>query len=117
MKILLDSCVSAFLRQPLEVAGHQVLWVGDWPKDPGDAEILAFAFREKCTVITLDKDFGALAIRDKHPHAGIVRLVNISLREQPIICEHIVREYGKVLLTGAMITVDQKRLRIRLPEA
>ena len=116
MKVLLDSCISAILRPTLQAANHNVLWVGDWPQDPGDAEILAFAYRERRTVITLDKDFGALAVRDKQPHAGIIRLVNLSLRDQPAVCAQVLEKHGETLLSGAIITVDQRRLRIRLPE-
>lgn len=116
MKILLDSCVSSILRPPLQAAGHDVVWMGDWPQDPGDTEILTIAYREQRIVITLDKDFGTLAIRDRMPHAGIIRLVNFSLRDQPVACEQILRHHGEILLTGAIITADQKRLRIRLPD-
>jgi hypothetical protein len=28
-------------------AGHDVIWAGDWEKDPGDDEILAIAHREE----------------------------------------------------------------------
>jgi len=116
MKVVLDSCVSSALCPPLQTVGHDVVWVGDWPQDPGDQEIMAFAHREGRIVITLDKDFGTLAIRDRIPHSGIVRLVNISLREQTAVCEQILGKHGRILLSGAIITADQKRLRIRLPD-
>lgn len=116
MNILLDSCISAILRPPLQTAGHDVVWAGDWPQDPGDAQILAFAQSEQRVVITLDKDFGALAIRDELPHAGIIRLVNLSLRDQAAVCEQILSKHGESLQAGAIITADQNRLRIRLPE-
>lgn len=116
MKVLLDSCVSSSLRPPLQVAGHDVVWTGDWLKDPGDKQILDFAYREQRIVITLDKDFGTLAIRDGQPHAGIIRLVNLSLRDQPTACEQILNTHGETLLAGAIITADQRRLRIRLPD-
>lgn len=116
MKVLLDSCISALLRLPLAADGHDVVWVGDWPNDPGDEEILAVAYRERRTVITLDKDFGTLAVRDRQPHAGIIRLVNLSLREQPLVCVQLLRDHEANLSAGAIITVDQRRLRIRLPE-
>lgn len=116
MRVLLDSCVSSILRPPLQAAGHDVVWTGDWSQDPGDKEILAFAYQAQRIIITLDKDFGALAIRDKQPHAGIIRLVNFSLRDQSTICEQILHHHGEILLTGAIVTADQKRLRIRLPD-
>ena len=40
MKILLDACVWGGTLKDLEVSGHDVVWAGDWPEDPGDEEIL-----------------------------------------------------------------------------
>lgn len=116
MKVLLDSCISNAICPPLVEAGHDVIWIGEWPSDPGDYEILTFAFRELRIVITLDKDFGALAVRDQQPHAGIIRLVNLSLRDQPTVCLQILAKHSEKLLKGAIITADQKRLHIRMPD-
>jgi predicted nuclease of predicted toxin-antitoxin system len=114
MKILLDSCISAILRPPLEADGHEVDWVGDWSADPGDAEILAFAYQQGAVVVTLDKDFGTLAVLHRQPHAGIVRLVNLSLRDQARVCLMVLKNYSPDLEAGALITVEQDRVRIRL---
>lgn len=46
MKVLLDTCVWGGARFVVESAGHDVIWTGDWEKDPGDEEILAFALRK-----------------------------------------------------------------------
>lgn len=56
MKVLLDSCVWGGARDELRALGHEVVWAGDWDKDPGDAEILAIAFAEERVLVTLDKD-------------------------------------------------------------
>ncbi len=42
--------------------GHDVLWAGSFPGDPADDEFLAFALNEGRVVVTLDKDFGELAV-------------------------------------------------------
>ncbi len=55
MNILLDTCVWGGARAELQAAGHDVLWTGDLPEDPGDAEILAQAQREQRVLVTLDK--------------------------------------------------------------
>lgn len=70
MKLLVDSCVWKGAGTELAAAGHDVVWVGDWPADPGDEEILACALREARVVVTLDKDFGELAVAFGHEHAG-----------------------------------------------
>lgn len=116
MKILLDSCVPGNLKTPLSAAGHDVAWTGDWPSDPGDEEILAFAYREGCILVTLDKDFGTLAILHGHPHTGIVRLVNLSLRDQAAVCLHVLQNYASDLAEGAIATAEINRVRIRQPD-
>ena len=59
----------------LRAEGHDVIWAGAWPVDPGDDEVLRRAHAEGRVLITLDKDFGELAVALRRPHAGIVRLV------------------------------------------
>ena len=46
----------------IAAAGHDVQWVGDGVGDPGDAAILSTAHAESRVLVTLDKDFGELAI-------------------------------------------------------
>lgn len=94
--------------------GMDVIWVGDWPADPGDRAILARAFREGRVLITLDKDFGELAVMDRQPHAGIVRLVEVPAREVAVTCRRVVTFYARELAEGAIVTADAKRTRVRL---
>ena len=44
--------------EALQAAGHDVVWVGDWPRDPGDRSILEAAYNDGRILVTLDKDFG-----------------------------------------------------------
>lgn len=46
MRLLLDTCVWGKAKGDMQSAGHDVIWTGDWPEDPGDAEILAYAWQE-----------------------------------------------------------------------
>ena len=113
MRILLDSCVCGKAVEVLAHRGHDVIWTGSWPKDPGDSEILAFAKREQRIVVTLDKDFGELAVLKGQPHAGIIRLVNIPAKEQADFCAHILDTHKQDLMNAAIITVDRQRIRVR----
>ena len=94
-------------------AGHDVLWTGDWEKDPGDDEILAIAHNESRVLITLDKDFGELAIVFGQPHSGILRLVNMSTKQQGDVCIEVLTRYESNLLNGALITAERGRVRVR----
>jgi len=116
MKVLLDSCVWGGAKEPLLSDGHDVCWVGDRVEDPGDVEILNEAFRDERILITLDKDFGDLAILWGAPHRGIVRLVNIPARQQGRVAAHVIAVHGLELLSGAIATVESSRIRIRPPD-
>ena len=70
MNLLLDSCVWGLAKFELITLGHDVGWAGDWAQDPGDEEVLARAYQERRVLITLDKDFGELAILRGLPHPG-----------------------------------------------
>ena len=115
MKILLDSCVWGRARDELAALGHDVVWSGDWPTDPGDEQILTCAHSEGRVLVTLDKDFGELAILHGAAHSGIVRLVGISARQQRVVCHQVLSAHGSELLAGAIVTAEAGRLRIRLP--
>jgi predicted nuclease of predicted toxin-antitoxin system len=116
VKLLLDACVWGKARGELEAGGHDVIWAGDWPEDPGDQEILSRSHREGRILITLDKDFGELSVVRGHPHCGILRLVNISARQQAAACLRVLAEHGNDLETGTIVTVEPGRLRLRPPE-
>jgi predicted nuclease of predicted toxin-antitoxin system len=117
VRLLLDSCVWGGARKKLEAAGHDVVWAGDWPEDPGDDEILGRAYREGRILVTLDKDFGELAIVHGMQHRGIPRLVNLAAAQQAIVCQHVLTLHGKDLDAGAIITAELGRLRLRPPDA
>ena len=113
MKLLLDTCISSTVRDALQAAGHDVVWTGDWPEDPGDEEILEYGRRENRILITLDKDFGELAVVQGQAHAGIIRLVNWSLSQQAATCRTLIEQYGKELESAAIVTAEPGRVRLR----
>jgi predicted nuclease of predicted toxin-antitoxin system len=117
MKILLDSCVWGKAAGELRAAGHDVIWAGDWHPDPGDEEILARASAQGRVLVTLDKDFGELAILHDTQHCGIVRLVNFAARRQAEVCLTVLQRHGDELMAGAIVTAEPGRLRIRAADA
>ena len=117
MRLLLDSCVWGGAGPALRAAGHDVQWVGDWPQDPGDAAIMAWAESGGWVLVTLDKDFGQLIVVRGLPHAGLIRLVGIRGREQGPAVQAVVDRFGDALLRRAVITVEPDRVRVRDPSA
>ena len=116
MKVLLDSCVWGGARTSLETAGHDVVWSGEWEQDPGDQRILEIAHSEGRVLVTIDKDFGELAVHRELPHAGIIRIVNFPARDQGTVCLAVLEQYAEELSAQAIITVEQGRVRIRRAE-
>jgi predicted nuclease of predicted toxin-antitoxin system len=113
VKALLDTCVWGPAQTQIRVSGHDVVWAGDWDKDPGDEEILNRAHDELRVLVTLDKDFGELAILRGLPHHGIIRIVGFSVKQHGSVCLSVLDSHQKDLEAGAIITAEPGRLRIR----
>ena len=113
MNLLLDTCVWGAGVSTLTNAGHDVVWAGDWPEDPGDGEILTMAHAEGRVLVTLDKDFGELAVLHQQPHSGILRLVNWPATQQTLACLRVLDLYGEDLQAGAIVTAEPGRVRVR----
>ena len=116
MNVLLDTCVYGGIVGNLRSERHDVVWVGDWSEDPGDEDILDHAYREGRILVTLDKDFGELAIVHNKPHHGILRLVDLSSKQQAEVCIQVLERYGQELQNGAIVTAEAGRVRIRPPD-
>jgi predicted nuclease of predicted toxin-antitoxin system len=114
VKILVDACVAGSAAPALRDAGHVVESVTDWPADPGDAVVLAHAASSEQIVLTLDKDFGELAIVRGLPHAGIIRLVDCPAAQQGQRAVAVIAMYADELRQGAIVTAEPGRTRVRL---
>ena len=116
MKLLLDSCVWGGAKAVLQAAGHDVVWCGDWAQDPGDTQILATAHQDGRVLVTIDKDFGDLAVHQGQSHHGIVRIVDFAARQQATVCQVVLEQYADDVARGAIITAERGRIRIRRNE-
>lgn len=114
MKILLDTCVWGGVKEKLVTEGYDVIWAGEWTEDPGDEEILDRAHGEGRILVTLDKDFGELAVAQGCPHCGIVRLVDIPAQMQAVVCLWVLKRCVEELSKCAIVTADSRRMKIRL---
>lgn len=114
-KVLLDSCIWAGAKQELVSLGYDVKWVGDFLEDPGDETIIELAFTEGRVLITLDKDFGELAVFRGKLHQGIIRIVVFSAVKQGQVSIQMLETYTRELEKRAIITVEKDRVRIRVP--
>ncbi len=113
MKVLLDACVWGGATTDAAAAGHDALWAGAWSESPGDEEILRRAHAEGRILVTLDKDFGEIAIVRGVAHSGIVRLVEVRARDQGRVLVDLLARYEGDLGAGGIVTVEPGRVRVR----
>ena len=72
MRLLVDECFPKSLVRALEQLGHDVTWASVVCQSKPDAAVLALATAEGRLVVTEDRDFGTLVVRDGLPTVGIV---------------------------------------------
>ena len=113
MKLLTDACIWRPTVVTLRAAGHDVDAVGDWPADPGDRAILERAHADGRVLVTVDKDFGELAVRQGMPHSGIIRLAMTPVLLEAEVCLAAISAFERELLAGAIVTATPRRMRMR----
>lgn len=113
MKVLLDSCVSGRATETIRQAGHDVIWAGDWPRDPGDVEVLRRDVADARILVTIDKDFGELAVVHGMLHVGMLRLVGFRASQEGLAVVRLLDAYAAELASGAILTAEPWRVRVR----
>lgn len=113
MKFLVDVCAGGRLAEWLRNQGYDVCEVRERSPKMSDSEILQWANSEGRIVITVDKDFGTLTIALGQSHNGIIRLPDVPALDRQILMEEVLRKHTKDLEKRAIITVSEKRIRIR----
>lgn len=116
MKVLLDTCASRSARDHLRSRGHDLIWSAEFETDPGDRALMRRAFAEGRVLITLDKDFGELAVHRGERHRGVLRLVGFAAQAEGPAAAAALERYGPILLSGAIVTVEPGRVRVREPD-
>lgn len=96
----------------LRQVGHDVVWAAE-AEGPGDERLLSLAFDQDRVLVTLDTDFGELAVVFGRPHAGIVRIVEVSPAAQGSLVDLALRNFAEDLVARAIVTVEPERVRIR----
>jgi predicted nuclease of predicted toxin-antitoxin system len=113
VKLLIDGCLPGWLADKLAAEGHDTIWSGDWEQDPGDRRILERAFEERRVLITLDKDFGRLAVMARQAHAGIVRIRKTRPPQFGEVVTKALAVHAEDLKAGAIVVATPQRIRVR----
>jgi predicted nuclease of predicted toxin-antitoxin system len=117
MKFLFDMNLSPQFIEILTQHGWQAVhWsqIGDVRSD--DKEIIHWARDNEYTIITNDLDFGTILAAEgcKTPSVIQVRRLDLLLKTLFPVLEQILTKYEKELEAGAIVVVDERKIRGRL---
>lgn len=88
MRLLLDECVEFGLAEMLRASGHDVVLMQDIEPADDNARVLELAAAQDRLLITVDKDFGELALRQRRPVPGVV-LVRIPIEQRHVVGQRL----------------------------
>ena len=85
----------------------------DYPHALKDTEVLAIAVREQRILITNDRDFGELIVRQKLPHAGVIlfRLRDETLQTKQRWLMYVLTHHAQDVRHFIVITDQKVRVR------
>src|SRR5947207_12498270 len=88
MRLLADENVSRLVIERLRTCGFEVRSVSDTNRGAPDTDVLSAADAEGCILITEDRDFGELVIRQRLSVRGVMlleldRLSNAAEADEP----------------------------------
>jgi predicted nuclease of predicted toxin-antitoxin system len=89
MHLLADENVPRVVAVALREMGHDVRWIGAERPGLDDAEVLAWAIRERCILLTFDRDFGALSRETVFPTGCGIILFRLGARKPDEIARHV----------------------------
>jgi predicted nuclease of predicted toxin-antitoxin system len=117
VKLLLDMNMSPALAEYLREAGHDAIhWSAVGAVTATDPTISAYAATAGHVVVTHDLDFGALTARGNSGAPSIIQISadDLSVAQLGVKLLAVIEDVGPELLTGALVTIDPVRVRIRV---
>ncbi|MGC8977433.1 MAG: DUF5615 family PIN-like protein, partial [Candidatus Ratteibacteria bacterium] len=90
-----------------------ILRMGDFKKGLKEQDVLELAFKEKRILITFDKDFGELAVKQKKKVTGVI-LLRIKPQSIQFLKERIILLFKQIReLEGKFIVLEENLIRER----
>ncbi|WP_457652334.1 DUF5615 family PIN-like protein [Rhodocaloribacter sp.] len=117
MKLLVDMNLSPRWVDYLKAHGYEVRhWSETGAPDAADRTIMQWAKENGCVVFTHDLDFSALlaATQADGPSVLQVRAQDVMPEAMGATVLQVLHRFEPELLTGALLSVDPHRARVRL---
>lgn len=117
MKLLIDMNLSPQWTMIFKGAGWEAVhWSFIGLPNASDQDIFEYAMSHGYVIFTHDLDFGSIlaATNTKYPSVIQVRTQDVSPGHLSQLVVSALRKFNKHLNEGALITIDEKRLRARI---
>lgn len=117
MKVLIDMNLPAAWVRTLQASGFEAVhWSAIGDGRATDATLLAWAAANDHVVFTHDLDFGAIlaASGAQTPNVVQVRTQDVTPARLDSLVITALRQHEALLKQGALITIDEERLRARI---
>ena len=117
MKLLVDMNLSPRWVYVLKAAGHDAVhWSDVGVRSAGDSEIMAHALAEDRVVLTHDLDFSAILAATRGARPSVVQIRSDSVSPQAVGDQVLAAlvQLETDLRSGALVTVEPKRTRLRV---
>lgn len=114
MRIVADESIDRQIVERLRLGGHDVLYIAEL--DPGidDETVLNRSRQLDAVLLTADKDFGELVLRQRIPHSGVllIRLAGLTPDLKAELTAAIFDQHAEEL-SGGIAVLSKAALRIR----
>jgi predicted nuclease of predicted toxin-antitoxin system len=117
MKFLIDMNLSPAWVGILKANDYEsVHWIEIGPKNASDEIIFEWARDNGYAIVTLDVDFGTLLAHShtKRPSVIQIRREDVDPLHLQAPLFKILSEYSTAIETGALIVLDEKKVRVRM---
>jgi len=117
MKFLLDMNLSPRLATIFRACGYESAhWIEVGSPTACDKDIVRWASENGWIIITNDLDFGAILALESLRFPSVIQIRRLELFPDAMfpILDRVIRQFGNEIERGAIIVIDEKRLRVRL---
>jgi predicted nuclease of predicted toxin-antitoxin system len=114
MRFLADENVSRLVVERLRAAGFDVSSIRETRPGASDKDVLNEADSDDRVLITEDRDFGELVVRQRLKVRGIIllELDRLSSAAEAELVAEVIRMHGN-RLTGNLVVIEPARVRLR----
>jgi len=114
MRFLADENVSRLVIERLRSSGFEVISIGETRSGAPDKDVLDAAAAEDCILLTEDRDFGELVIRQRLAVRGMILLEmdRLSNATEADVVAEVVSAHADRLL-GNLLVIEPGRIRVR----